>query len=544
MFDWDIERADLLFQIKILRDQVRAFESGEKYIRMKEEFHRCRAADARATQKLKAELAAARIDTRHVRKLWYEVCEKQTKETDKLRKELDELREKYLKKCYELYEVKTELEEMKEKNDALQKRVRKDYSNSSIPSSMSPNHTVIHNSREKTGRNPGGQPGHEHHGRKQHKPTRTHVIEPPKKYQNAKNYRPTGRTIKKQVVSVHVVTEVIEYITPEYRNIKTGQRVHAPFPEGVVNDVTYDGSVKAFAYMLNNELYTSVDKTRSFLKDISHGEIDVSNGFICKLSEEFSQKTKKERDEIFLKLVAAPVLHSDFTFGRVNGKQASVIITATDDAVLYQERPKKGDEGVKGSPVEIYEGTLVSDHEAALKKHGKQHQECLAHILRYAKSGMENETEKKWHKRLIGWIDNAIGYWNEVQNDPDIYVSETANEYIERLSGILDMAKEEYAYDPPSRYYRDGYNTYRRMRDDFDDYVLFLRDPSVPPTNNLAERHARKIKRKTHQVISFRSENGFEKFCDGKTIIESARAKGDNLYDALVERFNQSPDMR
>ena len=82
------------------------------------------------------------------------------------------------------------------------------------------------------------------------------------------------------------------------------------------------------------------------------------------------------------------------------------------------------------------------------------------------------------------------------------------------------------------------------MRDDFDDYVLFLRDPSVPPTNNLAERHARKIKRKTHQVISFRSENGFEKFCDGKTIIESARAKGDNLYDALVERFNQSPDVR
>ena len=65
---------------------------------MKEEFHRCRAADARAAQKLKAELAAARIDTRHVRKLWYEVCEKQTKETDRLSKELDELREKYLKK--------------------------------------------------------------------------------------------------------------------------------------------------------------------------------------------------------------------------------------------------------------------------------------------------------------------------------------------------------------------------------------------------------------------------------------------------------------
>jgi hypothetical protein len=30
--------------------------------------------------------------------------------------------------------------------------------------------------------------------------------------------------------------------------------------------------------------------------------------------------------------------------------------------VLYQGRTKKGDEGIKGSPLEYYGGTLVSDH--------------------------------------------------------------------------------------------------------------------------------------------------------------------------------------
>lgn len=69
------------------------------------------------------------------------------------------------------------------------------------------------------------------------------------------------------------------------------------------------------------------------------------------------------------------MLHTDFTFGRTGGKQSAVIITtAGDGTVLYQGRVKKGDEGVKGSPVEHYTGILVSDHEAALIKHGGRHQ--------------------------------------------------------------------------------------------------------------------------------------------------------------------------
>ena len=43
--------------------------------------------------------------------------------------------------------------------------------------------------------------------------------------------------------------------------------------------------------------------------------------------------------------------------------------------------------------------------------------------------------------------------------------------------------------------------------------VLFLLDPSVPPTNNLAERMGRKFKRKAHQVMSFRSQSGVDYFC-------------------------------
>lgn len=531
------EIADLRFWLKIYKDQLAAFESGEKYLRIIEECQKARKADARTIRRLEAEIEKERREKKKSFEIWFDACLEIAEKYDKLMLKHRELHDKYIKKCREVYALKTKLEKETEKVDYLKKRSKKDYRNSSLPSSMDPNHEIIHNSREKTGKKPGGQLGHEHHARKEHKASKIIVLPPPDEYKDTSRYVATGRVIKKQKVSVRVVTDVVEYVTPEYRDKKTGQRVHADFPEGLKEDVTYDSSVKALAYMINNELYTSIGKTKDFLEEVTHGELSLSTGFICGLSKEFSEKTEKEREAIFRELMDSDIIHSDFTFGRASGKQASVIITATDDVVLYQERSKKGDEGVKGSPVENYEGILVSDHESALIKHGSQHQECLAHILRYAKDGIENEPDKTWHGLLCKWIEKSTAYRENIDKGKEKYKKKKANMLIEELRGVLEKAKEEYDYEPPSRYFRAGYNTYKRMTENFDDYVLFLRDLKVPPTNNLAERCARKIKRKCHQVIAFRTEEGFGFFCDGKTIIETARNKRENIYDVIVRHF-------
>ena len=564
---WD--RQSLLFQIKLLKDRVEAFESGEKYIHMEKLHKIAREGDFRTIQRLKKELAEERADRIRVRENWYATCldiekdcNEKLRQKDKecaqkiaekdriiqmLQKELEEERErreeaheKYLKQVQESYEAKTQLQEEQEKNQALLSKINKDYTNSSKSSSMSPNHKTIHNSREKSGRKPGGQPGHIHHGRKRQEPTESHEIPVPPEYLEDPDYQPTGKIIRKQLIKVHVVTEVIEYWTYEFRNQLTGQRVHADFPPGYVDDVNYDGTVKALAYMINNDLYTSIDKTRVFLKDISQCKVDISTGFICNLARQFSECTEEERNQTFKDLMTAPILHSDFTFGRVAGKQGAVIITATDDGkVLYQGRSKKGDEGVKGSPVEHYNGILVSDHEAVLIKHGSQHQECLGHIRRYAKGEAENEPEKTWGKKLDEWITDSVRYWHEVDDGFREYNKETAETLIARFMEILEIARKEYEYEPPSIYYKDGYNTFKRMEESPEDYVLFLRNPNVPPTNNLAERCARKFKRKAHQVMSFRSQKGLDRFCDGLSVIESIKAEGGSVFNGVAARFNK-----
>lgn len=549
--------SDLLFQIKLLKDQVAAFESGEKYIRMQEEYRKARAADARIIRQLKAELASARAQIKDVRNKWMQTCEDVLKEKDealakkdrelqKIQKALyeaqrqrDEAKDRLREKNRELYDVKGRLEDTNEKMQGLQARINKNHRNSSSPSSMDPNHPKENNGRTPSGKKPGGQPGHKHHGRKPMEPTVRIEVPAPDEYLDRSKYKPTGHYVTKQLIKLHVTTEVIEYYTMEFRNLATGQRVNAGFPGGLQDEVTYDGSVKAMAYLLNNDCNVGIQKTRDYIYEISQGKLSLSTGLICNLAKQFSEKTQDERDQIFLNLVSAPIMHSDFTFGRKNGKQAAVIICTTPDAeVLYQGREKKGDEGVKGSPLEVFGNTLVSDHEAAIIKHGSRHQECIGHVQRYARASVETEKNLEWNRELMDWTSSSIHYWKQVNARVLEYSTEEAEKKIAELSAILEKGKKEYEYVPPSKYFMDGYNLYVRMHKDIESYVLFLRDPSVPPTNNIAERMARKFKRKAHQVMTFRSQNGVNYFCDGLSILETLKGKGARIYEEVSSRFD------
>ena len=515
------------------------FESGERYVKMHNEHMKEMRYLERRLKQSQSETAKAHAETVSVRKAWMSIVDDCIRENDIMGKQNYELTMENARLKEELYAAKVAHMEEKDKNDALTARINKNHTNSSKPSSADPNHATIHNSREKSGRKPGGQKGHEHHPRKRHAPTETIAIPAPEEYLDLTQYRPTGRTITKQLIKVHLATEIIEYQTPEFRNRQTGRRVHAPFPKGVIYDVNYDGTVKALAYMLNSECCVSIGKTRSLINDFSQGELSLSDGMICNLSKQFSEKTQDERNEIFLDLFSAPVMHADFTFGRVAGKQGAVIITATPEGkVLYQAREKKGDEGVKGSPLEFYDGILVSDHESAIIKHGNQRQECMAHIQRYMRGSIENEPDKTWNKDMLQWISKAIKYWNLIDRGEEEYDGQEAEKLIEEFNRILEKAKEEYGYVPPTEYYRDGYNTFLRMYEDRESYILFLRNPSVPPTNNLAERSGRRYKRKNAQVMSFRSAKGAEYFCDGLSIRESIKSREENLFNEVADRFN------
>lgn len=99
----------------------------------------------------------------------------------------------------------------------------------------------------------------------------------------------------------------------------------------------------------------------------------------------------------------------------------------------------------------------------------------------------ENDPDKEWSSKLVAWISESIGYWNRVKNSKETFDENKADELIKELHKILEMAKAEYEEMPPTKYNKEGYNLFKRMYENMDDYVLFLKDTSVDPTNNDAE---------------------------------------------------------
>lgn len=544
-------------RLKALKAEVQAFKSGEKYRQIKLLHQKDIHAYKRKVQKLQAELSRAHSNAIDIRDQWFQIFEDMQKEYDRkleeLRKANRELEKRALKAerqrdealdkitvlRRQLYETASELEDEKGRNLKLRVQINRDYENSSMPSSKTIKKKKISNSREKSGRKPGGQPGHRGHGRKKQIPTRPVVVlPPPQEVLEDPDFRKTSKTIKKQMVSIRLILDVTEYHADVYYNSKTGERIHASFPPGVVDDVNYAGDIKAFLFLLNNDCCTSIDKCRKFLYDLTEGKLNISKGMISRLSREFAEKSEKEIKRSYADMLKAPVMHTDCTNARVNGKSAYVFICAAPNGdAIYFAREKKGHEGVKGTVAEDYQGILVHDHESTFYNYGSGHQECLAHVLRYLKGSIENEPDREWNKKMRSLVQEMIHYKNGLSDDekPD---ADKAKEYERRYREILGKAKEEYEYIPPERYYRDGYNLYRRMEKYMSNHMLFLHDRRVPATNNLAERLLRAYKRKQTQAVSFRSFDSIESLCQCMSMLLMMRKNEEtNLFNRVSRIF-------
>lgn len=547
----------LEYRLKAAQAEIKAFQSGEMYVRMKKDYLKQIHALERTIRKLENALADAHSEIITVRNQWFAVYEEIEQEYTRKLKLAEKAKERLLKRALkaesrlndaqdkitkqrrQMYELETQLEEEKGKNLKLRAQINRDYENSSIPSSKTIRHKKIANSREKTGRKPGGQPGHKGHCRKRQTPTTEPVLlPPPQKVLEDPGFKKTSKVIVKQLVNVRTVLEVTEYHADVYYNASTGERTHAEFPSGVIDDVNYGGSVKAFLFLLNNDCCTSIDKSRKFLSDLTDGKLNISKGMINKLSREFATKTEQEQKKVYADLLLSPIMHTDCTSAKENGKNVSVFVCATPDGkALYFAREKKGHEGVKGTPLEDYQGIVVHDHEKTFYNYGFDHQECLAHVLRYLKDSMDNETDRSWNKEMRALIQEMIHYRNHVSPEagPD---KEKIQAYEERYRAILQKAKEEYEYEPASEYYRDGYNLYRRLEEYMSNHLLFLHDYRVPTTNNEAERLLRCFKRKQQQAVSFRSFENIDYLCQCMSMLIQIRQKEEiNLFDRVSQIF-------
>lgn len=431
--------------------------------------------------------------------------------------------------------LKASLQEALDTIAVLKIQMNRDYENSSIPSSQKPFHKKIKNSREKTDRKPGAQAGHPGYRRPHMEPTQPVVfLEATPEMQADPDLYPTSEFIIKQKVDIHVTVSVTEYRAQVYRSRSTGRRSHAPFPEGVVNEFNYGENAKALAFLLNNYCNVSIDKTSELISGLTSGEIHLSKGMINNLPAQFSASTEEDRQRIYHRLLLAPSMNIDFTPGRVNGTGIQVVFCGNGEESLYLYRDSKGHKGVAGTPAEEYQHILIHDHDSTFYSYGADHQECLAHILRYLQNAIENEPDLTYHRSMQDLLKQVIHEAKQERHFTESRIREIEAAYDE----IVKTGEKEYEEHPPSKYYPDGYNLFERLQKYKHNHLLFLRHPEIEYTNNLAERSLRLYKRKQRQAVTFRSKKAVMQLCDCLSILETHRHRGSDIFHTAKEVFS------
>lgn len=426
---------------------------------------------------------------------------------------------------------------------AIQHSRQLNSSNSSVPSSQNPpsapkRGAKICNSRVSSGRKPGKQPG----APGAHRPSPTaedlenmetiDLLKPidgsfdPNERDAEGNpvWELLGKKSERMVIGYKLVKKWTKYISYRYRNKITGEVKNTPYPPTVVNEVNYSPETKALLLYLQEACNVTPRKSVSYFQESLFGESAPSVGLAASLPKQFSLLLDKYKADKVTRLLDLDGLHVDHTPVKMNNKQLQVLVLRhPEEGTCYIVCKSKGLKDLDLTPLKQYAHTLVHDHAVVFYHYGTGHQECLAHDLRYLKSAQELDNRLTWPGKMQDLMQEMIHAVHA--SDTETVTVEEKEAFQKRYEEIIALAEREYEKYPPSRYNKDGYNLAVRLKTFEKEHLTFLLNPEVEPTNNEAEKAARKVKTLQRRKGTWRKDANVQYDCDCQMFIEDCRLR-------------------
>ena len=313
-----------------------------------------------------------------------------------------------------------------------------------------------------------------------------------------------------------------------------GTQTRGAFPAGVTAPVQYGTRIAAFVlYLLHYQLLP--EKRLAVLMTDLFG-VKLVTATIARISNDCAERFHGFVDALRDQVAAAPVKHMDETGFRIGGKTQWLHIASTAWLTFYRTAAKRG------SLLANVTGIVVHDHwKPYYTMTGVVHALCNAHHLRELKALIEIEKED-WAAKMQRLLRRACHAAN-LARERGVPLKPGLIALIERCyDGILanglafheaqpTLAKAKRRGRQPRRV---GHNLLLRLSTRKQDVLRFLTDPSVPFTNNLAERDGRMMKLRQKISGGFRAENGAKDFAVIRSVLSTARKQGWNMVRTLT----------
>jgi transposase len=312
-----------------------------------------------------------------------------------------------------------------------------------------------------------------------------------------------------------------------------GTQTRAAFPEGVAAPVQYGKRIEAFVlYLLHYQLLP--EKRLALLMADLFG-VRLVTATIARISQDCAQRFQGFADAVRDHVAAAPVKHMDETGFRIGGKTQWLHIASTLWLTFYRTSPRRG------SLMANVSGTVVHDHwKPYYTMTGVLHALCNAHHPRELKALIEIEKED-WARKMQRLLRRACHATN-LAREQGVSLHPHLIALIDRCYDAIlaeglafhvaqpELAKAGRRGRQPRRV---GHNLLLRLSIRKQDVLRFLTDPSVPFTNNLAERDGRMMKLRQKISGGFRSLDGAKDFAVIRSVFSTARKQGWNMLQTL-----------
>ncbi len=441
-----------------------------------------------------------------------------------------------------------EIASLQQALDEANRRLKQNSSNSSKPPSsdglaIKPAVDRNRSLREKSGKKPGGQVGHQGHTCHSRTDPDLIVNHSPKTCRHCGSELVgddlTGNHSSRQIIDlkdgkVHVIEHrALEEHCPCCQGITRAQ-----YPESVRAPVPYGPEFMAMVCILHPEIQLPVNKIVRILELFL--KIRISEGTVTTMCRKMAQRLEPVVEKLEEKICQdSKVKNLDETGFRVNGRLHWLHVAATWGLTVFRISEKRGAMFPK------LWGCLVHDHwKPYYKVEGVKHALCNAHHLRELQLVSDLNPKEKWAEQMPQLL-LRMNRWKKKEKggDPDDFPE--LRGMLEEYDQILDQAIQHYESLPPLKQKsrgkqkkRKGHNLAVRLQEYKEDTSRFLTDPDVPFTNNQAENDWRMMK--VRQKISgcFRTYQGAKDYAVLRSIVNTAKKQSLDL----VETVMSSPD--
>jgi transposase len=245
-------------------------------------------------------------------------------------------------------------------------------------------------------------------------------------------------------------------------------------------------------------------------------------------------------DDIAKKIASTDgAVHADETYWTLDAERAFYWVHCTETYVHFQFDTSRAGEVSRNVLGPYFEGTLVTDCYAGYEAHrAKAKQKCLAHLSR---------TARDWQKvvppeSLAGQFFTDIREW--VRRGCRFYRQRSRGELLdESLAAEERWLREELRRLETCPLDHDKALTLQgRIRKHAGQWLVFVDDPRVPPTNNLAERILRPLVVLRKITFGHRSESGAVRMARLMTIQETAKRHGRRPTDIFYRLYTRPPN--